>query len=143
MTAFNCQPVRFEAELSDSLRKDFPEGLNSQHDFHFVFVDIDMIDEDSLATMRKLQPKAKFVFMCNSIDLAKAMKRFSLTVRKALIGSDGANGDRERAFWLVLSKSRRCTMLSYPLVMVILRIVQGCKDVPGTLRTRSTRSWPW
>ena len=81
------KPVRFEAELSDSLQKDFPEGLNSQHDFHFVFVDIDMIDEESLATMRRLQPKAKFVFMCNSIDLAKAMKRFSLTVRKAVMGS--------------------------------------------------------
>jgi hypothetical protein len=82
LTAFNCQPVRFEAELMQSLQKDFPEGLNSHRDFHFVFVDIDMIDEESLATMRKLQPKAKFVFMCNSIDLATAMKRFSLTVRE-------------------------------------------------------------
>jgi hypothetical protein len=80
LTAFNCQPVRFEAELADSLEQDFPEGLNSSHDFHFVFVDIDMIDEAALKEMRRLQPKAKFVFMCNSIDLAKAMKRFSLTV---------------------------------------------------------------
>ena len=74
--------MRFEAELSDSLRKDFPEGLNSSVNFHFVFVDIDMIDEDALKTMRDLQPDAKFVFMCNSMNLAKAMRRFNLTVRE-------------------------------------------------------------
>jgi hypothetical protein len=80
LSAFNCQPVRFEAELAESLQKDFPEGLNSKHDFHFVFVDVQMIDEDGLAEMRRLQPKATFVFMCNSIALASAMKRFNLTV---------------------------------------------------------------
>jgi hypothetical protein len=80
LDAFNCQPVRFEAELSDSLQKDFPEGLNSHVNFHFVFVEVSMIDEATLKTMRELQPKAKFVFMCNSMDLAKAMRRFNLTV---------------------------------------------------------------
>jgi hypothetical protein len=80
LDAFNCQPVRFEAELSDSLAKDFPEGLNSRRTFHFVFVDISMIDEDTLKTMRKLQPGAKFVFMCDSMNLANAMKRFDLKV---------------------------------------------------------------
>lgn len=81
LNAFNCQPVRFEAELSDSLEKDFPEGLNSSVNFHFLFVDIGLIDEEGLKTMRKLQPDAKFVFMCDSMNLAKAMKRFDLTVR--------------------------------------------------------------
>jgi hypothetical protein len=81
LAAFNCQPVRFEAELADSLQKDFPEGLNSKHDFHFVFVDVEMVDEKALAEMRRLQKNAKFIFMCNSIALAKAMKRFGLTVR--------------------------------------------------------------
>lgn len=80
LTAFNCQPVRFEAELAQSLEKDFPEGLNSSHDFHFVFVDVDMIEPESLKEMKRLQPKATFVFMCDSINLAKAMRRFDLTV---------------------------------------------------------------
>ena len=80
LDAFNCQPVRFEAELSDSLAKDFPEGLNSRRTFHFVFVDIGMIGEDDLKTMRELQPAAKFVFMCDSMNLANAMKRFDLKV---------------------------------------------------------------
>lgn len=80
LTAFNCQPVRFEAELKDSLQKGFPEGLNSSRDFHFVFVDVDMLDQASIDEIKRLQPKAKFVYMCNSLDLAKAMKRFNLTV---------------------------------------------------------------
>jgi hypothetical protein len=80
LDAFNCQPVRFEATLDDSLAEDYPEGLNSRRTFHFVFIDIGMIDEDSLKTMRKLQPSAKFVFMCDSMNLANAMKRFDLKV---------------------------------------------------------------
>jgi len=80
LDAFNCQPVRFEATLEDSLAKDYPEGLNSARTFHFVIVDIGMIDQDSLKTMRKLQPSAKFVFMCDSMNLANAMKRFDLKV---------------------------------------------------------------
>ena len=80
LEAFNCQPVRFEAELKEGLQKDFPEGLNSNHDFHFVFVDVTMITPEDHAEMRRLQRKAKFVYMCDSIDLAKAMKRFDLTV---------------------------------------------------------------
>lgn len=80
LEAFNCQPVRFEAELYEGLQKDFPEGLNSDRDFHFVFVDVTMITPENHREMRRLQPKAKFVYMCNSIDLAKAMIRFDLTV---------------------------------------------------------------
>ena len=80
MDAFNCQPVRFEATLEDSIAKDYPEGLNSERTFHFVFVDVGMIDQNSLKTMRELQPAAKFVFMCDSMNLANAMKRFDIKV---------------------------------------------------------------
>lgn len=62
------------------MEKGFPEGLNSNHDFHFVFVDVDMLNHEAHDEMRRLQPKAKFVYMCNSIELAKAMKKFDLTV---------------------------------------------------------------
>lgn len=94
LSAFNCQPVRFEAELAQSLEKDFPEGLNSKHDFHFVFIDVTMIDVESLKEMKRLQPKANFVYMCNSIDLAKAMRRFDLTVSRERLANlvDGMGG---------------------------------------------------
>lgn len=62
------------------MEKGFPEGLNSNRDFHFVFVDVEMLNPEAHNEMRRLQPKANFVYMCNSIELAKAMKKFDLTV---------------------------------------------------------------
>ena len=62
LTAFNCQPIRFQAQVENGLKKDFPEGLNSSRAFHFVIVDVSIIDQDILKQMRSLQPKAQFVF---------------------------------------------------------------------------------
>jgi hypothetical protein len=124
LEAFNCQPVRFEAELKEGLQKDFPEGLNSNHDFHFVFIDVTMITPDDLREMKRLQTKAKFVYMCNSIDLAKAMIRFDLTVSLPLISALCRSTDR----------AQRESILARPIKLASLYnvlIPEGDADTPN------------
>lgn len=59
LTALNCQPVRFAAEVGKSLERDFPDGLNSKRNFHLILVDTELVTKADLAEMRRLQPKSK------------------------------------------------------------------------------------
>lgn len=112
LTALNCKPVRFQDDATDSLVLDHPHGLNASKDYGFVFVDTTMIDKETKEKMQKLQPKAKvcnqnrphadktqFIFLVRSIDLARAMRDFDITVGPSsrALADDSARVDRGQA----------------------------------------------
>lgn len=80
------------------LVKDEPHGLNSDVDFDFVMVDTQIIDRDMVTKMQNLQSKSKvrscvttliqFIYLVRSIDLAKDMRDFGITVRLLCIPAD-------------------------------------------------------
>jgi hypothetical protein len=104
LSALNCQPVRFAAEVGRSLENGYPEGLNTDRKFHIVFVDLSIATREQVAEMKKLQPVARvsssyvgnpvpflivsyfapmvltcqFIFLARSIDLAEMMKEFDI-----------------------------------------------------------------
>jgi hypothetical protein len=69
----NCQPVRFAEDVDKCFQYDFPDGLNSQKSFHYIFLDTQIIDKKMLARMKELQPEAKVSRLQNhSVLLVKA-----------------------------------------------------------------------
>ena len=102
LTALNCRPVRFKQDANQALVQDFPHGLNCKIDYHFIFVDIDLVSDEILKGMQKLQttanvglsiffggvgPHTQFIFLVRSIDLARATKEFGISVRLRLLSS--------------------------------------------------------
>ena len=54
----HVDPVRFADDPLDCLVKSHPDGLNSEKQFNFILLDLNLVNKDILAQMRSLQPKA-------------------------------------------------------------------------------------
>jgi len=54
----HVDPVRFTEDVSSSLVKSHPDGLNSNKQFNFILLDLEMVDTETLTEMIKLQPNA-------------------------------------------------------------------------------------
>ena len=82
LSALGCQPVHFTDDIILCLRNGHPDGLNSKKDFDVILLDTEILNNDILAKMRKLQPSAKFRFLVRNINLAQTMKDFDIDVSR-------------------------------------------------------------
>lgn len=89
----HVDPVRFADDPMECLVKSHPDGLNSKKQFDFILLDLQKVNKDVLAEMRRLQPKAtvsicvlacvngQLLYLVRSIDLTKIIRDYDISVR--------------------------------------------------------------